>query len=145
MTTNIGPLNRTICILPYCGWGGAFSALFFFLRGSKYVVLIIKSSCHFFQIYFGTVLVQQVGKNEKSSLWNYGSFSFANWFYLIHRLIICLYFLFLKPGSSLNLALKSVIRHDKLDNMKHGVLRDTLVEVSGIQILFRWIGLKKLA
>ena len=29
--------------------------------------------------------------------------------------------------------------------VKHGVLHDTLVEVSGTKILFRWVGLKKLA
>ena len=43
------------------------------------------------------------------------------------------------------MALKSVVRHDVLENVKQGVLRDTLVEVSGTEILFHWIGLKKLA
>ena len=45
-------------------------------------------------------------------------FSFSNFFYLIPRLIICLYFLFLMPGSALNLALKLVVRHDVLENVK---------------------------
>ena len=48
-------------------------------------------------------------------------------------------------GSVLNLALKSVVRNDELDYVKHGVLRDTLVEVLGTQILFHWIGIIKLA
>ena len=38
-----------------------------------------------------------------------------------------------------------MVHHDELDNVKHGVLRDTLVEVVGTQILFYWIRLKKLA
>ena len=48
-------------------------------------------------------------------------------------------------GSAINLALQLVVRHDELENLKHGVLRDALVEVSVTQILFHWIGLKKLA
>ena len=47
--------------------------------------------------------------------------------------------------SALNLASKLVIRHDELENTNHEVLRDALVEVSGTQILFHWIGFKKLA
>ena len=43
------------------------------------------------------------------------------------------------------MALKFVIRHNEVENVNHGVLRDALVEVSGTQILFHWIGLKKLA
>ena len=35
-----------------------------------------------------------------------------------------------------------VIRHDELENVNQGVLRDALLET---QILFHWIGLKKLA
>ena len=46
-------------------------------------------------------------------------------------------------GSALILALKSVVRHDELENVKRGILRDAIVEVSGTQILFHWIGLKK--
>ena len=46
-------------------------------------------------------------------------------------------------GSALTLILKLEIRHDELEYVNHGVLRDTLVEVSGTQILFQWIGLKK--
>ena len=46
--------------------------------------------------------------------------------------------------SALNLALKLMVLHVELQNVKHGVLRDALVEVSETQILFRWIGLKKL-
>ena len=42
-------------------------------------------------------------------------------FYLIPRLIICIYFLFLMTGSALDLALKFVARHDELENVKHGV------------------------
>ena len=34
---------------------------------------------------------------------------------------------------------------DELENVNHGVLCDALVEVSGTQILFCWIGLKQLA
>ena len=48
-------------------------------------------------------------------------------------------------GTALNLALKLVVRHYEFENVKHGVLREALVEVSGTQILFHWIGLKKLA
>ena len=51
--------------------------------------------------------------------------------YLIHILIICLYILFLMTGSFLNLVLKLAMRHNELENVNHGVLRDTLVEVSG--------------
>ena len=47
--------------------------------------------------------------------------------------------------SALNLALKLVVLHVELENVKHGVLRDALVEVSETQILFHWIGLEKLA
>ena len=35
--------------------------------------------------------------------------------------------------------------HDKLKNVNHGVLLDVLVEVSGTQFLFHWIGCKNLA
>ena len=45
-------------------------------------------------------------------------------------------------GSALK-ALKLAIRHDELENVNR-VLLDALVEVSGTQILFHWIGLKKL-
>ena len=48
-------------------------------------------------------------------------------------------------GSALNLALKLVVLHVELQNMEHGVLRDALAKVSETQILFYWIGLKKLA
>ena len=44
-------------------------------------------------------------------------------------------------GSALNLALKLVLLHVERENVKHGVLRDALVEVSETH----WIGLKKLA
>ena len=47
-------------------------------------------------------------------------------------------------GSALNLALQLVVLHVELENVKHGVLRDALVEVPEIRILFHWIGLKKL-
>ena len=46
--------------------------------------------------------------------------------------------------SALILALKLVVLYVELQNVKHGVLRDALVEVSGTQKLFHWIGLKKL-
>ena len=48
-------------------------------------------------------------------------------------------------GSALNFALKLVVLHVELENVKHGVLHDALVEVSETQILFHWIRLKKLA
>ena len=67
-------------------------------------------------------------KNEKLSLCNFSILSFSNLLYLIPRLIICLHFLFLLTGS-LNLALKLVMRHDELENVKHGVLGDALVDV----------------
>ena len=47
--------------------------------------------------------------------------------------------------KALNLALKLVIRHDELENVNQGVLRDALVDILETQILFHWIGLKKLA
>ena len=34
-------------------------------------------------------------------------------------------------GTALNLALKLVVRHYEFENVKHGVLREALVEVSG--------------
>ena len=48
-------------------------------------------------------------------------------------------------GSALNLALKLVVLHGEFESVKDGFLRDALVEVSGTQILFHWIGLKKLS
>ena len=78
--------------------------------------------------------------------------SFANLFYLITRLTICLCFLFVLIGSALNLALQLGVHHDELENVKgrqveiyKGVLHDALIDVSVTQILFHWIGLKKLA
>ena len=71
-------------------------------------------------------------------------FSFANLFYLIPRLIIYFYFLIMMTGSALNLTLKLVLHHDELKNVNHAFLRGALLEVSGIQILFHWIGLKNL-
>ena len=47
-------------------------------------------------------------------------------------------------GSASNLTLKLVMRHDELKNVNHGVLLGALAEVSGTNILFLWIGLKKL-
>ena len=47
-------------------------------------------------------------------------------------------------GSASNLTLKLVLHHDELKNVNHIVLFGALVDVSGIQILFHWIGLKKL-
>ena len=46
-------------------------------------------------------------------------------------------------GNALNLALKLVVLHVELENVKHGVFCDALLEVS--ETLFHWIGLKKLA
>ena len=40
------------------------------------------------------------------------------------------------------MALKLVVLHVELESVKHGVLRDALVEVSGTQNLFHWIELK---
>ena len=54
-----------------------------------------------------------------------------------------LHILFLMTGSALTLALKLMMRHDELKNVKHGVLRGALVEVWGTQILFHSIRLKK--
>ena len=45
---------------------------------------------------------------------------------------------------ALQLALKLAMRHDEHENVKQGVLRDTLVEVWGTQILFLSIRLKNL-
>ena len=45
-------------------------------------------------------------------------------------------------GSALILALKLVVRHDELENVNHGVLRDALVVVVGIQILLHNIKLR---
>ena len=45
---------------------------------------------------------------------------------------------------ALNLTLKLVLHHEDLKNVNHVVLRGALVEVSGFQILFHCIGLKKL-
>ena len=40
------------------------------------------------------------------------------------------------------IASKLVVRHDELENVKHEVLRDALLEVSWTRNLFHWIGLK---
>ena len=77
-------------------------------------------------------------------LWKCWIFSFPNLFFLVPRLIIGLYFSFLMTGSALNLAFKLVVLHVELENVKHGVLLDVLVEVSETQLLFHWIGIKKL-
>ena len=77
-----------------------------FLLGSKHGALIIKSSCD------------------------------LSYIYILCGQITSFYCLFLMNGSALNLALKSLVRHDELRNIHHGVLRDALVEVSGTQILF---------
>ena len=45
--------------------------------------------------------------------------------------------------SASNLTFKLVMQHDELKNVNHVVLHGALVEVSGTQILFHWIGLKK--
>ena len=63
-------------------------------------------------------------------------------FHLITGLIIYFYFLILMTGSASNLTLNLVLHHDKLKNLNRVVLRGALVEVSGIQMLFHWIGLK---
>ena len=47
--------------------------------------------------------------------------------------------------SALNLALKLVVLHVDLESVKHEVLCDALVEVSGTHILFHWIRLKNFA
>ena len=44
-------------------------------------------------------------------------------------------------GRALNLALKLVMRHDELEILKNGVLRDAIVEGWGSQILFHSIRL----
>ena len=45
-------------------------------------------------------------------------------------------------GSALNLALKLVVLHVELESVKHGVLCDALVEVSGTPEtqMFSWAG-----
>ena len=48
-------------------------------------------------------------------------------------------------GSALNFTLNLVVLHVELENVKHGVLRDALVEVLRNSNPFHWIGLKKLA
>ena len=48
-------------------------------------------------------------------------------------------------GSPLNLALKLVVLNVELQNVKHGDIHGALIEVTETQILFHWIGLKKLA
>ena len=48
-------------------------------------------------------------------------------------------------GSALNLALKLVVLNVELQNVKHGDLHGAPIEVTETQILFHWIGLKKLA
>ena len=48
-------------------------------------------------------------------------------------------------GLAIHLVLQLVVRYDELENLKHGVPRATIVEVSVTQILFHWIDLKKLA
>ena len=80
----------------------------------------------------------------KMLVFEFSNFSFANLFYLIIRLIIYFYFLILMTGRASNLTLKLVLHHDELKNVNHVVIRSTLAEVSGIQLLFHWIGLKKL-
>ena len=81
----------------------------------------------------------------KMKFWNF--FLFLNCFRLLvdpqnNNMPLFLYFWCLE---ALNFTLKLVIRHDELENMNHGVLCDTHVKISGTQIIFHWIGLKKLA
>ena len=47
-------------------------------------------------------------------------------------------------GSASNLTFKLVLHHDELKNVNYAVLCVAIVEVSGIQILFHWTGIKKL-
>ena len=134
-------------------WGYLFHeipciSLYFFSRGFRHVALIIKSSCDFFLFIFtlyrryykmsaGSTLKQVVQKlNFFFFFLEFWNFSYSKLFYLIPR------FLFLMTVSATNLALKLVIRHDELENVNHGVLCAALVEVSGTQIIFHWIGLK---
>ena len=97
------------------GGGVGRPPLLYFLPSSKYVALIIKISCDFSKIYFADMLLPY----NKIAF----HFPFAYVFYLIPKSIICL-FNFFMTGSALNLALKSVVRHDELENVKHGILHD---------------------
>ena len=54
-------------------------------------------------------------------------------------------FLISDDWNAFNLAFTLVLLHVELESVKHGVLRDVLVEVSGTQIFFHWIRLKNLA
>ena len=45
-------------------------------------------------------------------------------------------------GRASKLTLKLGLHHNELKNVSHVVLRGALVEVSGIKILFHWIGPK---
>ena len=106
---------------------------------------ILRTLCRLYQKILAvcTVLVQYWLAGSKKWKFEFMEiYNFANLFFLVPRLIICLYFWFLMTGSALNLALKLVVLHVELENVKHGVLRDALVEVSETQILFHWIGLK---
>ena len=47
-------------------------------------------------------------------------------------------------GTALNLVLKLVVLHVELEIVKQRIILDALVEVSGPQIFFDWITLKKL-
>ena len=69
---------------------------------------------------------------------------FSNFFFCLFVLLdpqINYLVLFFNSDDS-NLTLKLMLHHDELKNVNHVVLRGALVEVSGIQILFHWIGLK---
>ena len=123
--------------------------LYFFLRSSKSVDLvalvtfpryILGTLCHL--IFLTTVHWVQyrlAGSRKINFFLSIIFFSFAYLIYLFPKLDIYFYFLILMTGSASNMTLKLVVLHDELESVKHGVLRDALVEVSGTQVHFRSI------
>ena len=65
-------------------------------------------------------------------------FSFANLFFFNNLSL----FLISDDWKCLNQALKLVVLNVEVESVKHGVLLDALVEVSGTQLIFHWISLK---
>ena len=134
--------SRTSTLSWLRGGGG----LYFFLRSSKSVDLvalvtfpsyILGMLCHL--IFLTTVhwVQYRLAGRKIKIFYRFTFFSFAYLIYLIPKLIIYFYFLILMTGSASNLTLKLVVLHDELESVKHGVLHDTLVEVSGTQVHFR--------
>ena len=72
------------------------------------------------------------------------TFPFALFFLIDPQINNLFYFLILITGSASNLIFRLVLRHAELKNVNHGVHRGALVEVSGTQTIYHWIGLKKM-